>query len=102
MQRTTTITLGILLLCGTTNAQTLAQCENIVGIHRMMLDIKDECRLRLRKDTSDLAYQCITRFSDAQSTTIINNSRSIQAAIRKEHGKNFCPFVRKEFSTLLR
>lgn len=92
---------AVLMLVGPASGQTLDQCQNIIGIHRMMLDFRTECRYRLRQDTSDLAYQCAARLPQAQIDRLIADSRNRQEIIRRQNGRNTCAFLRREFAPLI-
>jgi hypothetical protein len=82
-------------------AETKERCANVAGIHRLMLDAKDECGLRLRDDTLEYGFQCMAMFSPEEQDALIRDSRQRQAALRQREGSNFCPFIRREFAPLI-
>ena len=79
------------------------QCREIVAQHTFMIEGRKGCpTVRLREDTSNLAYSCTTRLSAFHRDLAIRIGRETAERYRATNGDNTCSKLRDDFYPLIK
>ena len=77
------------------------ECRQIVATHSFMMEMKKECQLRLRSDTSDLAYTCTASLNKFHRDLAVRYGKDMSTKYRAEYKKSACNHVEEDFTPLL-
>jgi hypothetical protein len=78
------------------------QCREIVAQHAFMLEARKGCNIRLREDTSDLAYDCATRLSEYHRGLATTYGGAMADKYKGNKGGRVCQDLVNDFSPLIR
>lgn len=96
---------AMILMTGATSALAVdyAECRKIVAMHSFMMEARKACRIKLAKDTSDLAYQCVSALSEAHRNIAIWYGREEvwKPLVVKKGTKAACQSVKDDWSPLI-
>jgi hypothetical protein len=85
-----------------TAAPSYGQCREIVAQHSFMLEARTGCNIRLREDTSNLAYSCATKLTDGHRELAFAYGKMMADKYIGTKGGRVCQDLRNDFSPLIR